>query len=392
MQQTYSTDEVDAKFATIQLIPGPKGDTGDTGPQGLMGPQGLVGFTGPQGPAGANGTGVSHGLWLDDLPGVSDDDKLDAAIAKVSQAPVSVPILLSNRSYTFAKNRTVFSGLKLINPYGFGNQARGANSISTLVKFTGSGVWWTFPAGNTFDVQFSGFGAQGNSKSVAFSTASGAIAWTSVWRDLGFTEWSSVWGTPTQPFVNDAILIDGFINVNNSYNTAGTFAGSDSNLFMGFTLIDTPTTYSASNPGHYQLIFSSQSKTEVGPFYMTAEGCKGVLVRGSNNGRLTFNHPKIEGRNAGAPSSGPLLEVQNGQVILDKAWLGYSKSDFILQSGGVLLSDGTQFGQATGGPTQVLTQTGGVASMANSMTQGFTAAPNVKGSNIMQSGSTALNS
>lgn len=391
MQEVYSTDEVDAKIEAIELTPGPAGPAGEVGPASTVpGPQGDVGKTGPmgapgpQGPVGpaGSGTGTTYGLWLDSCAGNTDDAKLDAAIAEVSQGAVTLPILLANRVHTFSKNRTLFNGLKLINPYGFGDQARGANSIPTLVKFTGSGAWWTAPVGNTFDVEFSGFGAQGNKNATAFASAPGSILWTSVFRNLGFTEWNTVWGTPAAPFVNDAILIDGFININNSYNTAGTFAGSDSNLFMGFTLIDTPTAYSASNPGHYQLIFSSQSKTEIGPIYMTAEGCKGILFRGNTNGRITLNHPKVEGRNAGAPSSGPLIEVQGGQVVIDKAWIGYTKSDYVLQSGGIVVLEACQFGQASGGPAQVFTQTGGSARATNTLFQGFASAPTFAGKQI----------
>lgn len=43
---------LDQKITTIQLTPGPKGDTG---PQGPKGPKGLTGATGPQGPKGDTG-------------------------------------------------------------------------------------------------------------------------------------------------------------------------------------------------------------------------------------------------------------------------------------------------------------------------------------------------
>ena len=56
-----TTTYVDNAISTIELTPGPKGDTGEQGPQGEIGPQGPKGDKGdpgeigPQGPAGQNG-------------------------------------------------------------------------------------------------------------------------------------------------------------------------------------------------------------------------------------------------------------------------------------------------------------------------------------------------
>ena len=60
-------DHIEEGIASIELTPGPKGETGaqgpagpqgatgETGPQGPAGPQGATGETGPQGPAGPTG-------------------------------------------------------------------------------------------------------------------------------------------------------------------------------------------------------------------------------------------------------------------------------------------------------------------------------------------------
>ena len=52
--QTTTVDLQD-QINTIELLEGPKGDTGPAGPTGATGPQGVVGATGPQGVAGATG-------------------------------------------------------------------------------------------------------------------------------------------------------------------------------------------------------------------------------------------------------------------------------------------------------------------------------------------------
>lgn len=51
----YSAEEVDAKIAAIELLPGPQGEPGPAGPQGIDGLQGPEGQPGPQGPAGPQG-------------------------------------------------------------------------------------------------------------------------------------------------------------------------------------------------------------------------------------------------------------------------------------------------------------------------------------------------
>ena len=48
-------DHIEEGIASIELTPGPKGETGPQGPAGPTGPKGETGETGPQGPAGPTG-------------------------------------------------------------------------------------------------------------------------------------------------------------------------------------------------------------------------------------------------------------------------------------------------------------------------------------------------
>ena len=48
-------DHIEEGIASIELTPGPKGETGAQGPAGPIGPKGATGETGPQGPAGPTG-------------------------------------------------------------------------------------------------------------------------------------------------------------------------------------------------------------------------------------------------------------------------------------------------------------------------------------------------
>ena len=47
--------QLEQRLATLERLPGPKGDTGATGPQGPKGDAGAAGVTGPQGPKGDTG-------------------------------------------------------------------------------------------------------------------------------------------------------------------------------------------------------------------------------------------------------------------------------------------------------------------------------------------------
>src|ERR1700743_1154711 len=153
-------------------------------PAPVPGPQGPAGPAGPQGATGSGAT-VSNAVWLDSFPG-TDDQKLAAAIKSVAapaDANTKPPMLLSNRSYTFANSYVFHSGYKLLNPFGFGNQIRGAKSTPCSVHFTGAGAFITFGDAQTFDVEIAGFALIGNSKATTFSTGSNVL-WTSRFHDL----------------------------------------------------------------------------------------------------------------------------------------------------------------------------------------------------------------
>lgn len=272
-------------------------------------------------------SGFQAGLWLDSFPQSTADARLTAAMAQVASETVKRPIWLNpGRRYDFATtNRSLFSGFKLVCPGGFGNQQRAANSIPCDVRFSGNGTWFV-NNGTTYDVMFAGMGLQGNSNGV-FMTSNPGVLWTSVFRDLGFNLWKHVWGTPSSKFLNTAILIDGWGNINNSYNTAATFGGSDSTFFDGKWLIDSPPSIIAA--GAYHLIFDYQEESTVGKVYMTCEQNGGVLINGgaTTKGLRFLGGFDIEGRNSSQPCYGSLFRINGGGVDIKDAWLAYGASN-----------------------------------------------------------------
>lgn len=306
----------------------------------------------PTAPVIATAATGSHGLWLDDMPGSSDDARLDAAIARSNNRDgTRSPILLSNRVHTFARPRTLFSGLKLINPHGFGNQQRGANSIPCLLKFTGTGVWWTVPDGQTFDVQMSGFGATATQPGATFITSSGdkAVLWTSLFRDLGFLNWSGVFGNQQRKLMNTACAWDGWLNVNNARGVSIHVGGSDSKMGWTNALIDTPQNGGLMTSDTPHVWFDWQEKTHARGLYLTADNVAGIQITGSSSrGRLWISDSVIEGRNASRPAT-QLVAVSGGQkVTLRDCAVNFQRSGPHVIGGGSTDVSGCDFQRATG--------------------------------------------
>lgn len=369
----YTVEEIDALIAGLPVAK--DGEDGIDGQDGKDGEDGKDGISPP-----ASG-GEGYGLWLDSFTG-SDDDKLSAAMAQTSADTVKRPILLANRKYTFAQARTINSGFKLINPYGFGNQQRGANSIPCHLNYTGSGKWFTLGSAQVFDVEFTGFGATSTTGTAQFLSSGTNVLWTSKLHDLGFLNWNGVMGSTSEKFLNTAIETSGWWNVNNARGTQFHFGGSDSRFFTDGMLIDTNLKQTGSD--QYLMKFSYQQKSDVGGLYMTSDNMKGIYVAGSvTDGQMVFDKLRLEGRNAGAPSDG-LLTVQSGRVRLINSWVGFANTGAMInQSGGYLAIDGCDFGKATSfdTATPVLTQTGGTARVSN-VTSNWGGKPVVKGGNI----------
>lgn len=320
-------------------------------------------------------SGIVGGVALDSFAGADDDAKLTAAMSYVAAQTVKPPILFSNRQYSFSQSgRTVFSGMKLTGAFGHGNQQRAANSIPNDIRYTGTGTWWTMPAGsNVFDVGLYGLSFQGNSGSQFMATGT-AVLWSSVFRDLGFNLWKHVLGNPSQSMNLTANLFDGWWNVNNAYNTSFTIGGSDNNLWMQGMLLDSPNTTMDNTAYHMRVAYLS--KTTIGPLYITGDKMSGVLVTGSTDGSANpvtfFGNGRVEGRNKTTPTFGSCIRIDGGRVTFRDWWIAYGASALnttghtgeggvITMTGGHALFDGCTYSRATSVAETVpwIYQTGG---------------------------------
>lgn len=318
------------------------------------------------------------GVLLDSFSGANDDAKLTAAMSYAAAQTVKPAIYVGNRQYSFSQtNRSLYSGFKLIGLGGFGDQQRAANSIPNDIRFTGNGTWFVNP-GTTYDVEFRGLCLQGNSNG-QFIASNPGVLWTSKFSDLGFNLWKYGFGNPASKFLNTAILLSGWGNVNNSYNTFFSFGGSDSNFFVGGEwLIDSPTSIMTASA--YHLRFDYQEKSHVGPIYMTAERSSGIYITGgSTTTGLVFNGMgRIEGRNIGAPCVGSNVRIDGGSCTFRDWWISYGatalnsnghtgEGGVITQTGGNSFFDGCWYDRATGVAETVpwLYVSGGVSRVRN---------------------------
>lgn len=337
----------------------------------------------------ANTGGLAGGVTLWSFPGSTPDAKLTNALSYVGAQTVTTPPILvtsspgSSSAISFSQTgRMLFSGLKFINPFGFGNQQRGAESIPTDVRFTGSGDWWVLPAGQTFDVQFSGIGFQGNSSSTFLASPNGGVLWTSVLRDCGWVNWKSVLGKKTQKLLVTAVLFDGWWNINNSYDTAISIGGSDCNLWMNGMLIDSPPQFIHTyNPGSYHMRLDYLEKSQVGPIYMTSESSGGLLILGGDTtaGTVLCGAGRVEGRNGSQPAHGSCIRIDGSRMTIRDWWVGYGATalnsngrsgelGLITQTGGHVLYDGIYVDRASGqaeGSFNAIGVTGGTARVRN---------------------------
>lgn len=307
-------------------------------------------------------------IYIDDYAG-SDDSRLTQAIndAQAFNSLATPAIVFGARNYTFSQpNRPVITGLKLVSLAGFGNEPRGAGANPCRLTYNGGGVWWAC-TGQPKDVYMGNLSFQGTSSST-FMTANSASnqLMYSLLENLGFSGWKSILGDGEAPttdagkFWNTGITLKGFWNVNNCTKSEFTFGGSDSNFFMDGLLIDSPR--ATTTAGSYHLRFNWQSKSHVGPIYMTCRS-GGILVEGSaSRSQLIFTGAgRVEGQNSGDPNHGANIRISGGDVTFRDYWIAYGGTNLnanghsgeggvITQSGGNVLYDGVWYSRYSGAP------------------------------------------
>jgi hypothetical protein len=146
-----------------------------------------------------------------------------------------------------------------------------------------------------------------------------------------------------------------------AYDTPVALKGADNRaIFRDGLNIGSGTTPAAGANGKYLLWFTSLSKSNIGPMYITADnGWRGIKYQGSSSSGYgtTITGAVIEGRNPGDPCVGILVNVIGGAVTLRDCNVNCGMTapsageNGLIQISGTdtqVVIDGCSFGHATG--------------------------------------------
>jgi hypothetical protein len=358
-----------AQFLTSLV--GPKGNTG---PTGLQGPPGGQGPPGPQGPPGTGGAGINVGaVPFDSFTGADDSDLLDAAMSFAAAQTYPPTILLANRAHLFTRSVTMYDGFRIQGPPGYSNAEKSAfnNTCKAEVNIPGGGTWLISSVNDhTFDVYIGQLSFIGHPTQQFMGCTNNGL-YCALLRDLTFTAFKSIMGSQASKMLFTSSVLDGYWEVNNSYNGAFHMGGAETVFWPSGMLLDSGTAFNTagSAAGQYHLWFDFMMRSNVGPVCITCEGdWGGIKVTGAPYNAASSSNPggpivitaaEIEGRNAGQPCHGANIRIEGGTVILrdcsisngmsSPSLMGHTPADagVVHLVSGALLADGCVYDHAS---------------------------------------------
>lgn len=290
-------------------------------------------FTLPSG--GSSSVGFGY-IFLDDMAGSTDDDKLTAAISLQQSTNGMPPIVLGARSHNFNQTRTLYSGLKLIGQStGPKNLEQNPNFVTSRIVLGGSvssgaSSWWVTPGGNLFDIYMADFAVNGNEGASVhqFIDVTTGSLYACEFHSLAFDFMRSVFGRKDRKCLLTQVVFSGHWTANNLWDTQFHLGGSDNQLWVGGMINMGPSASGAQTGTYadndYELIFDTLGKTDVGYIYMTAlNGWRGLKVSGTGSGNLNFFGGTYEGYNGGSNRApGTVIRLEGGNGAFYGAHIG----------------------------------------------------------------------
>jgi hypothetical protein len=235
-----------------------------------------------QAAAATGGTADFGAVLLDSFTGANDDAKLTNALSGVAADTYKRTIRLKNRLYSFTTaNRAAFNGMRISGPSGYSNADKGSVYEAGEVNLGFAGPWFHNNTVDVWDVSLRGLSFKGSSGATVLGNNDSAHSWWRLhMRDISSSGLKSVLGTQTQAILMTGAFLDGFWEINNSFNSAFHMGGSDNRLFMNGGFLDSGTAFN-STAGQAHLWLDFCENTVVGGLYITCEGpWGGVLVDG----------------------------------------------------------------------------------------------------------------
>lgn len=251
---------------------------------------------------------IAQGFYLDEYDG-TDAQKMTAAIADaIAATDRNRPaIVLPCRPITDTLPRTLFNGVKVIGPPGYEGQKNPDISSGqyggpevTLGGSISSGTssWWNSPGSDVHDAWFANFmvqGSQGSSTHQFIDFASGGSMYPAAMHSLSFNFMRGVLGRTDRKFLSTQMAITGNWTINNCWDTAFTWGGSDN--ILAPAMMNVGVSQSAAQTGNltrYFMKFDTIELTVAGKIYIsTMNGWRGVY--GSGNSSVDWYGGVVEG-------------------------------------------------------------------------------------------------
>lgn len=326
---------------------------------------------------------------LDSFAGGSDDAKLTAAMSYAAAQTHPPVIQLTNRTYSFATQRILYTGFRLRGVGASSNSELGDANMGCLLNLSTNGPWLYITA-DAWDCLIQGISAIGTSTTTFLGCDSTHQLRGSTIRDVSFKQFLTVFGTQAQKLLMTTCQLDGYFQMQGTYNGGIHIGGSDNRLFMASGLVDASQAYNTAGnaAGQYHFWFDGLDNSMVGPLYITCSGLwGGVHVTGlaynsgstGNRGMLWMYGLTIEGQSASIPCNGAVLRVDGGIVKTRDGYIargmdnpsaqGHSPQDagVVHVTGGYLLLDGYTYDRcnSVGETVPYVYQSGGTVVVTN---------------------------
>jgi hypothetical protein len=282
-------------------------------------------------------------IYLDALGTGSDDTKLTAAMtAQQSNAGTSLnypPIILPNRPLSFTIPRSLYSGLKIVGPYGTGQknpELAGGNYVGPEVTLggtigNGTSSWWN-GTGSIYDVYMADFSVQGSQGSGVhqFLDQPSGTLYACEFQSLSFNFMGGVFGNDSRKCLMTQVALTGSWTMNNAWGTQINAGGSDCIFFMdSFNNIGVSGSSAQTGSLTKYFLRLDSLEAQIGKIYIsTMNGWRGILISGA--GTIIDMHGSIiEGfkptRQNGllsGPGPGSQVKITGGVVSMHGCKIG----------------------------------------------------------------------
>lgn len=273
-------------------------------------------------------------IWLDDVDGADDDEKLaNALVILAGETTFRPTILLGAREYHFTESigqppdRTVLMGVP--GPMTFDELGV---ALGTRVRLDVPGPWINVTS-TMRGLGIANIAFYSTRTDTEFIRSTGAgVLWAFLGDTLQFRGFYGVLGSAVYKCLMNFCRMQGDWQINGFHDTPIHVGGSDHEFFADALNIGSGGLGPDSGAGgqHYMMIFQGVANSHVGPIYLSCNnGWRGVSVGGTRTGNrgLFFHGMRSEGQTGSATSDGSLLYINGGAVGFSQIVIAQGMTD-----------------------------------------------------------------